>query len=126
MKKIQCAHSQCRTAENIRDQYVINYADYLHSDSGLWRLTVDYLCTCGDVGREIADEVLTRVPLNISDLVSSSTGKRPTGGVPMEVESNIQDGSGDLSGVVKELNATCHDYHRERTRRTICKVGFHK
>lgn len=122
-----CSDDRFRTAKNTRDVYVLNYADYLHSDPGLWRLTVDYLCTCGDAGKEVADEVLMRVPLNINDLVSS-VGKRrePLRGVPMEIEADTQDVDGDLSGVVQELNATCHDYEREHTRRAICRVSLCK
>ena len=47
----------------LRDQYTISYAEYLHSDPGLWRITVDYLCTCGDIGKQMADQILMRVPL---------------------------------------------------------------
>lgn len=109
-------------AENIRDQYIINYADYLHSDPGLWRLTVDYLCTCGDIGQEMADEVLLRIPLKVDDLLAAGKHSDPSRDVPMEVEGVKQEEEGDLSGIVQELNATCHEYQREHTRRTICRV----
>ena len=49
----------------LRQWYILAYAEYLHTDPGLWRLTVDYLCSCGDVGKEMADEVLVRVPLQL-------------------------------------------------------------
>jgi nuclear pore complex protein Nup85 len=32
--------------------------------------------------------------------------------------------SGDLAGVVKDINATCYEYQREEVRRTICRVCF--
>ncbi len=103
---------------SIRDSYVLNYADYLHSDPGLWRLTVDYLCTCGDMGKEMADQILLRVPLGLENM-SSSHDRRANG------ESlDTQPDDGDLSGIVKELNATCFDYEREPTRRAICRVSI--
>ena len=106
----------------VRDQYVLDYAEYLHSDPGLWRLTVDYLCTCGIIGKEAADQVLIRVPLNLH--ASSSKGKRREGAE--NTSEDMDDGQiedGDLSGVVKELNATCFDYQREPVRRLICRVS---
>lgn len=113
-----------RTGMSIRDQYVLSYADYLHSDPGLWRLTVDYLCTCGEIGKEMADEVLIRVPLNIKGSLSAE--RKPQEKDPsasMEVEEEMQDEDEDLSGIVKELNATCYEYRREHARRMICQVG---
>lgn len=71
----------------------------------------------------MADEVLLRIPLKVDDLLTSA-GKHadPSRDVPMEVESVKQEEEGDLSGIVQELNATCHEYQREHTRRTICRV----
>ncbi|KLO17911.1 hypothetical protein SCHPADRAFT_820586 [Schizopora paradoxa] len=108
------------TGLSIRDTYVLNYADYLHSDPGLWRLTVDYLCTCGDIGKEMADQILLRVPLGLGDLPSGRN--RQEHGENLESEAE----DGDLSGTVKELNATCFDYGREPTRRTICRIAARK
>ena len=113
-----------RTGFSVRDTYVLTYASYLQSDPGLWRLTVDYLCTCGDVGKEMADQVLLRVPLKLGSSVSErgdqGADKKRTEGM------DIQDDDGDLSGVVRELNATCFEYKREPVRRIICQVGFIK
>lgn len=110
---------------SIRDHYVLAYADYLYSDPGLWRLTVDYLCTCGEIGMERADEVLLRVPLRINGTAGSSDEVQEGNlSVSMQIEEETQDHSGDLSAVVKELNMTCYEYQREHTRRLICQASF--
>ncbi|TDL24108.1 hypothetical protein BD410DRAFT_786808 [Rickenella mellea] len=95
----------------IRDQYVIAYADYLQSDPGLWRHTVDYLCSCGPVGHQMADEILLRVPLRLEE----SAGKH-----------DAETSDGDLAEVVKDINNTCFEYQREPVRRMICKVAAQK
>lgn len=96
-----------------RDQYTLSYAEYLHSDTALWRITVAYLCSCGDIGKETADQIILRVPLRLR-----------------KTKQNIPDSSeedriraGDVVGVLKEVNATCFEYQREEVRRTVCRVG---
>ena len=112
-----------RLGLSIRDQYVLAYASYLHSDPGLWRLTVDYYCTCGEAGKEMADEVLVRVPLGLKSL-HGTKGKAQDENIPYSMTIDTDDqGTGDLSEVVKELNATCFEYGRENARRMICSVS---
>lgn len=96
----------------LREFYILSYAEYLRSDPGLWRLTVGYLCSCGDIGKEMADQILIHVPLQL---------QRPSeGGSETKEESAVR--SGKLVGVLKDLNASCHDHRREAARRMICKV----
>jgi nuclear pore complex protein Nup85 len=91
---------------------MLEYAEYLHSDSALWRITVTYLCSCGNIGMLRADEVILRVPLRL----------RHTAG--MEVASEEERiRAGDVVGTLKEVNATCFEYQREEVRRSICRVG---
>lgn len=99
---------------------MLSYANYLHSDGGLWRLAVDYMCTCGDIGKEMADEVLLRVPLKLTGSALMN-GKVRERGDQVQMEDQIEDG--DLSEIVKELNATCYEYDREPVRRMICRVS---
>lgn len=103
----------------IRDYYTRAYAEYLNSDPGLWRLTVVYLFSCGEIGNRMADEVLLRVPLSMS---AGGSGRKNIQDSTMELEEEEALGDGDLSGVVKELNATCYEFQREHTRRMICRV----
>ncbi|KAH0836428.1 Nup85 nucleoporin-domain-containing protein [Lanmaoa asiatica] len=99
-----------------RNFYILSYAQYLHADSSLWRITVAYMFSCGRIGAKTADEVLVRVPLRLNGV-----------GCTNAMESNADENSskGDLSGIIKDLNATCHEYERENARRSICKVGSH-
>ncbi|KAF8074701.1 nucleoporin Nup85-like protein [Lyophyllum atratum] len=92
---------------SLRDYYILMYAEYLHSDPALWRITVDYMYSCGEVGKLQADEILLRVPLRLHEQVTSN-GK-------------IQ--SGDIVGVLKDVNQTCYQYQRENVRRTVCRVA---
>lgn len=105
---------------SLRDYYVISYAEYLHSDPGLWRLTVDYLYTCSEIGKEMADEILIRVPLDFNNGRKSMTDGYEADRSLMEVEEDLK--SSNLSAIVKELNATCYEYQREHTRRSICQA----
>lgn len=66
----------------------------------------------------MADQILLRVPLGLGD--APLTHNRQANGENLEDEAD----DGDLSGTVKELNATCFDYGREPTRRTICRVSI--
>ena len=94
----------------LRDQYTISYAEYLHSYPGLWRITVDYLCTCGDIGKQMADQILMRVPLMLQEKKSGAD------------EDLAKIRAGDLAGVLKEVNATCFEHQREEVRRMVCRV----
>lgn len=101
---------------------MLAYANYLHSDPGLWRLTVDYLCTCGEAGKEMADEVLIRVPLGLNVSRKGKEKSREDKDPPFMAIDTDDQVDGDLSEIVKELNATCFEYERENARRIICNV----
>ncbi|KIY53012.1 hypothetical protein FISHEDRAFT_34385 [Fistulina hepatica ATCC 64428] len=91
-----------------RDSYILSYAEYLHSDPTLWRITVDYMYSCGKIGTARADEVLLRVPLRLVESAQADGGKTQ---------------AGNVVGVVKDVNQTCYDYKRESVRRTVCKIA---
>ncbi|KAG5352127.1 hypothetical protein C0989_003595 [Termitomyces sp. Mn162] len=67
---------------------------------------VDYMYSCGDVGKLQADEVLLRVPLRLGE-----------NGPHRETQ------SGDIAIILKDVSQTCLTYRRELVRRTVCKVG---
>ncbi|KAF8713566.1 hypothetical protein AX14_012920 [Amanita brunnescens Koide BX004] len=92
-----------------RDQYILAYADYLHSDPGLWRMTVNYMYSSGDVGKNMADQILLHVPLKLQEQNNSDLGQR------------IREG--DVVGVLKDVNETCFQHQREAVRRTICRIA---
>ncbi|KAI9510038.1 nucleoporin Nup85-like protein [Russula earlei] len=92
---------------SLRDQYILSYADYLHSDPALWRMTVAYMCSCGPIGREQADQVLLRVPISLNLSTSDNDAAR-LGGVPTALRAVIE---------------TCHEYGRESVRRMVCTIA---
>lgn len=97
----------------LRGHYVLAYCEYLRSDPALWRITVGYLCTCGPIGYETADEVLLRVPLRLQP---SSDSKEDA-----EVQARLR--AGALAGVLKEVSVWCHEHNREAVRRAVCRVA---
>lgn len=97
---------------SVREFYVLSYTHYLHSDPAMWRITVSYMYSCGKVGAAAADEILVRVPLRLQSKPSNTNDS-----------SHSQADQGDLSAVVKDVNATCHEYQREAARRTVCKIA---
>lgn len=96
---------------SLRDQYILSYADYLHSDPALWRITVAYLCSCGPIGRERADQVLLRVPISFKP----NTGHHG--------DENAVVHSGEVPASLKAVIETCHEYERESVRRMVCTVS---
>jgi nuclear pore complex protein Nup85 len=99
---------------SIRDRYVFGYANYLHSDSALWQLTITYMYSCGEIGTKSADEVLLRVPLRLVNESSSAGEPR--------IDAQIR--AGEVAGILKVVNESCLEFQREHVRRTVCKVGF--
>ena len=100
-----------RSDISVRDQYILSYADYLHSDPALWRITVAYMCSCGPMGKERADQVLLRVPISFK----TSPGK--SGDV------NAAAHSGEVPTALRAVVETCHEYGRESVRRMVCTVS---
>lgn len=100
-----------RSGISLREQYILSYAEYLHSDPALWRITVDYMYSCGDAGKGRADEILLRVPLKLQEQNSDR-----------QINSRIR--AGDVVGVLRDVNKTCFQYKRENVRRTVCRVGI--
>jgi len=101
-----------RSDISVRDQYILSYGDYLHSDPALWRITVAYMCSCGPIGRERADQVLLRVSI----CFKSSPGA--SGDV------NAAAHSGEVPAALRAVVETCHEYGRESVRRMVCTVSI--
>ena len=93
---------------------MLAYAEYLQSDPGLWRITIDYMYSCGAIGRAMADEVLVRVPLRLQ--------QPPAEGDAAAKEEAARIRSGQLAGVLESVSKACFEYKREEVRRTVCRV----
>ncbi|KZT72019.1 hypothetical protein DAEQUDRAFT_723669 [Daedalea quercina L-15889] len=98
----------------MREHYVVSYCEYMRTDPGLWRIIVDYLCTCGEIGQQMADEVLMRVPLQLDS---------PKDDTVETDEDRARIRSGTLAGVLKEVNASCYEHKREAVRRMVCRIA---
>ncbi|KAF4594037.1 hypothetical protein EYR40_008835 [Pleurotus pulmonarius] len=107
----------------IRDHYLLAYAESLHADASLWRLTVEYMYACGDIGRLRADEVLLRVPLRLQTQNHQPKSQLEGVGESGEGDENGEVKTGDIVGVLKEINETCLEHQREEVRRTVCRVA---
>ncbi|KAG2011366.1 hypothetical protein CC2G_011493 [Coprinopsis cinerea AmutBmut pab1-1] len=93
-----------------RDFYILSYAEYLQSDPALWRITIDYMYSCGEIGKRRGDEVLLHVPLRLHEQsVNSGTAERIR--------------AGDVVGTLKDVNESCMQFRREAVRRTVCKIA---
>ncbi|THH20635.1 hypothetical protein EW146_g752 [Bondarzewia mesenterica] len=100
---------------SLRQQYILAYAEYLRSDPALWRITVAYMCSCGDIGKERADQVLMRVPFSLV---------RPDGTIDSSAVGTSEDArSGEVGGILKEVIQTCFEYGREPVRRMVCAIA---
>ncbi|KAG7093511.1 hypothetical protein E1B28_007185 [Marasmius oreades] len=91
-----------------RDEYVLSYTDYLHSDPTLWRIIVPYMYSCGEIGRERGDALLLRVPLYLHVKKTSDSSS-------LAAEA--------IANTVKEVSALCLEHQREHVRREACKVA---
>lgn len=100
----------------MREQYMLAYAEYLHSDSTLWRIVTQYMYTCGPIGQARADQILVHVPARLSK--RDAQRERQTG----QVE-HVADG--DHKTALDSLSETCSAYKRELARRDICRVRTH-
>ncbi|KAH9888788.1 Nup85 nucleoporin-domain-containing protein [Cubamyces lactineus] len=96
-----------------RQHYILAYAEYLRTDPALWRITVDYMYSCGPVGRGMADQVLMRVPLRLEAPKDADAAG--------EEAARIR--AGHLAGVLKDVNETCFEHQREEIRRMVCRIA---
>jgi len=113
----------------LRQYHVLQYAEYLHSDPALWRITVDYMCACGEIGTRRADEVLLRVPLGFGTYFQPAgpdpSGKKSTANDDRAMDTEDEASrirAGDIVGVLKEVNQCCFEHGREGVRRMVCRV----
>lgn len=113
-RKLVTTYAVLHSSElTLREHYMLAYCEYLRSDPALWRITVDYLCTCGPIGYETADAVLLRVPLRLQPSPDSAE----------DAEEQARLRAGVLAGVLKEVSASCYEHKREAVRRAVCRVA---
>ena len=70
------------------------------------------MCSCGDIGKERADQTLIRVPINFARNATAASDDDSSG---------VR--SGEVVGVLKDIIKTCFDQGRESVRRMVCTVS---
>ncbi|KAI8985581.1 Nup85 nucleoporin-domain-containing protein [Trametes punicea] len=114
MEPIELINAEPDDSElSLRQHYVLTYAEYLRADAALWRITVDYMYACGDVGRGMADQVLMRVPLRLEAPKNTDAA----------AEEMARIRTGHLAGSLKDVNETCFEHQREEIRRMVCRIA---
>ncbi|KAG9223819.1 hypothetical protein CCMSSC00406_0007681 [Pleurotus cornucopiae] len=90
----------------IRDHYLLAYAESLRADASLWRLTVEYM-----------------VPLRLQTQNHQPKLQSQGAAEGGEGDENEEVKTGDIVGVLKEINETCLEHQREEVRRVVCRVA---
>ncbi|KZW00006.1 hypothetical protein EXIGLDRAFT_723166 [Exidia glandulosa HHB12029] len=109
------------TAVSVRDYLVLSYAEYLRADPHLWRITVDYMYTCGELGERMADQILLTVPITRAD-AGGETRDVEMGDATTAATAPSSSATNDATiGGVEALSEICREHAREHVRRQICK-----
>lgn len=101
----------------LRDHFILSYADGLLTDPSLWRIAVDYLATCGDVGRARMRQIVRTVDLE------EPAGEAEGGEQEMEVE-GVNGTAQEDKGVrvVDDVVAVCAKHGLEEEVVAVCKA----
>ncbi|CED84877.1 Nuclear pore complex component (sc Nup85) [Phaffia rhodozyma] len=100
MDKLGLVETVVGAERGLRDHFVLEYALHLASEEGLWRMTCDYLKTCGEEGRRRVAGLLERISL----------------------EKDEQDGGGIDESKVEEVFRTLQTLGLEEESRTLSRV----
>ncbi|TIB15165.1 hypothetical protein E3P92_01744 [Wallemia ichthyophaga] len=99
---------------SLRQHFLLQYADKLASDPGLWTITLDYYAQCGVEGASRVRALIVRVPLQL-DARSDRDNK-------MDAD-NVFDISTDLPNLtrVEEILSICQEYALEEEASEVCR-----
>ena len=93
----------------LRRHFILAYAESILSDPGLWRMAVEYMVTCDEIGLQTAREVLSRVPMRILEPAPKAISTSDTAASPT---SHLED-----------LLEVCDEHDFLDTKADICRVG---
>ena len=96
-----------------RDWFVLRYAEQLHSDPGLWRLTLHYLHYAGESGISVLRRLVLHIPY------ADPTTPNDTKGKGKEIVEAEQQGETTVHDVIR----ACYEYGLSTEAEIICKVG---
>jgi len=91
----------------LRRHFILAYAESLLSDPWLWRIAVEYMVACGEIGLQTAREVLLRVPLRILE------------SAPKAITASDESASSRLEDLLK----VCDEHNFQDTKSYICRVS---
>lgn len=94
---------------------MLSYADLLQSDTTLWRVTVDYLSTCGIEGRARMSKVLMHVPL-VERLEPAQEND--------DAMDEGEEGAERKMTTVEEVLFTCIEHEMPEEMEAICRVRY--
>ncbi|PVF94818.1 hypothetical protein CPB86DRAFT_828365 [Serendipita vermifera] len=98
---------------NLRQYFIIAYAEHLMSDPSMWAIVVSYLRFCGPIAREVAKQYLLRLHFDIP-----STGSR-------EIVPSGAKGEPRLA-TLNAVLAKCQELGFRDTELEICRVAARK
>jgi nuclear pore complex protein Nup85 len=104
----------------MRNQLVLSYAEELGADAALWRIAVEYLFSSGEEGKNMADEILLRVPLPTAAKNSQTALSHMEDTEKRQPSLHISDQR--IANVVQNIGEICKEHSREHVRRSVCKV----
>jgi nuclear pore complex protein Nup85 len=89
----------------LRRHFILTYAESILSDPGLWRMAVEYMAICDEIGLQTAREVLLHVPLRILESITDG------------------DSAASPSSHLEDLLEVCDEHDFQDTKANICRVG---
>ncbi|KAM0786288.1 hypothetical protein ACM66B_001767 [Microbotryomycetes sp. NB124-2] len=109
-------------ALTLRDYFVLSYTDILQTDWTMWRVTVDYLGTCGVEGLARMAKVLESLPLDEA-LVKAETLVVDAETSAMDVvEESTADKDEPKTSVAEDVIRVCVEYGLVEQMSTVCKA----
>lgn len=104
-------------ARDLRQYFLLNYAEHLMADPSLWRLVSDYLVHCGIVGRDLLNQYLSQLPFRLPRNPSQPLSH-------FQQLEGAEDGSDDSPSFIdlEELINECEIHSLYEARQVICKV----
>lgn len=83
------------------------------SDPSLWRMVVEYMVTCEEIGLQTAREVLLHVPLRILEPAPKATSASDIAAAA----------AASPSSYLEDLLEVCDEHKFYDTKANICRVG---
>ncbi|KAK4050234.1 hypothetical protein OIV83_003555 [Microbotryomycetes sp. JL201] len=105
---------------SLRDYFVLSYTDILQADWTMWRVTVDYLGTCGSEGLARMTRVLESVPLDEALTRTEAPIAEESG---MDVEDSAdKDERARRTSVAEDVIRVSVEYGLDEQLASICKA----